>query len=308
MYSVKSLPNFLVIGAARAGTTALYNFLVQHPQIFMPQLKEPGFLMLEGTNLDNPYSNRDYSITDLNTYQGLFADAQSTHTAIGEATTGYLTSAGVIPRIQKYMPEAKLIVLLRNPIDRAYSEWELLFRAGRETLSFAEVIAQEPKAPQSDLPWNPDERKYLRKGLYHAHLTRFYDNFDAEQISIHLYDDWRKKQLDVLSNIYAFLGVDPAFTPDTTIEHNVGGVPKNQMLYNLIFGNKTLKQVAKRVVPTKQIKQVRGLFLDRSKEELTAEIRSQLTEYYHADVTALGALLNRDLSGWLTPTPQGSAR
>lgn len=294
-----NMPNFLVIGAARAGTTALYNFLVQHPQVFMSENKEPGFFMLEGTQIENPYSTREYAVNDLETYQSLFADVKPEHVAIGEATTGYLSSQYVPVRVKQRIPDVKLIALLRNPIDRAYSEYELLLRAGRETRSFEDVIEKEPLDPLTDLPWNPDELKYVRKGMYYAHLSRFYNLFDESQIAVFLYEDWRKNQAETLRRIYAALGVDEGFQPDLNIEHNVGGVPKNQFVYNLVFGSKRLKQVAKAVVPTKHLKKVRGAFLDRSKDALTPQTAHRLAEIYRDDVEALQKLINRDLSHWL---------
>ena len=296
---MESMPNFFVIGAARAGTTALYNFLYQHPQVFMPEVKEPGFFMLEGTQRENPYSDLEYAVSNIDTYRSLFAGAQSQHLAVGEATTGYLTTAHVPERIKARVPEARLIVLLRNPIDRAYSEWELLYRAGREQLSFEEAVRQEPETPATNLPWNPDELKYVRKGLYHAHLTRYYELFDPAQIGVFLFDDWRSNQLDTLQRIYQFLGVDDTFAPDTNIEHNVGGVPKNKFVYDLIFGSDSLKQVAKNLLPTKYLKQIRGAFLDRSKDGLTPQMRQQLIDHYRPDVQALEKLIDRDLSHWL---------
>jgi hypothetical protein len=296
---MKNMPNFFVIGAARAGTTALYNFLVEHSQIFMPEIKEPGFFMLEGTQYANPYSDRNYSISDIEAYQDLFLEARPEHIAVGEATTGYLTSAHVPERIRQHVPDARLIALLRNPVDRAYSEWELLSRAGREPLSFAEAVAREPREPVTNLRWDPDELKYLRKGMYHAHLTRFYEVFDPAQIAVFLYDDWRTHQQETLCKIYGFFGVDDTFAPDMKVKHNLGGVPKNTFVYNLIFRSTRLKKLMKQMVPTRQLKQVRGLFLDFSKEELTPALRSELIEYYRSDVEALQGLLDRDLSHWL---------
>lgn len=294
-----NLPNFLVVGATRAGTSALYSYLEQHPQIYVPEIKEPGFFMLEGTTLKNPYSTTNFAIYDLDTYQSLFDGVEPHHIAVGEATTGYLSSEGVPQRIQHYSPDAKLFAILRNPIERAYSEWQLLVRAGREKLSFEEACRKEVMTPLTDLPWNPDEIKYIRKGMYYAHLKRFYDTFDASQITVFLHEEWLNDQQETLRTIFNTLGVDETFQGEEQMEHNVGGIPKNALAYKVVFGSDRVKKIGKMIIPTKRRKQIRKAFLNRSKEGLTPEIRRELVEVYRSDVESLEGLIGRDLSHWL---------
>ena len=117
-----TLPNFLIIGSAKGGTSSLHYYLRQHPQIFMPDLKEPRFFALEGEtlNFQNPDSaiNHD-SVTNLREYKNLFANAIN-EIGIGEASPLYLYSEKAVRRIKHYVPDAKLIVILRNPVDRSF--------------------------------------------------------------------------------------------------------------------------------------------------------------------------------------------
>ena len=120
------LPNFLVIGAAKAGTTTVYQYLKQHPQVYMSPRKEPHFFSKNGT--------KDYPIPTLEDYQALFQEA-SDEIAIGEASTSYLTHPQTAERIQYHIPHAKLIAILRDPANRTYSLYIMLLMLGKRKLS-----------------------------------------------------------------------------------------------------------------------------------------------------------------------------
>ena len=140
-----TLPNFLIIGSAKGGTSSLHYYLRQHPQIFMPDLKEPRFFALEGgiLNFQNPDSAINYnSITTLREYESLFANVTN-ELGIGEASPLYLYSEKAARRIKHYVPDAKLMVILRNPVDRAFSCYTHLLREGYETLSFEAALKAE---------------------------------------------------------------------------------------------------------------------------------------------------------------------
>ena len=139
------LPNFLIIGAAKGGTTSLYHYLNQHPQVYMSPMKEPRFFALENEKLN--FQNPDKainktSVTSLSEYYKLF-DGVTNETAIGEASPLYMYSTKAVERIAHYVPTAKLIAILRNPVDRAYSCYKHLIAL--EPYSFADAILHEDK-------------------------------------------------------------------------------------------------------------------------------------------------------------------
>ena len=143
-----TLPNFLIIGAMKSGTTSLYHYLKQHPQIYMSSIKEPNFFALEGSNLDfNGAEGKEQiqrlikreSIINIEEYRALFRRAAH-ETAIGEASPMYLYSPEAPYRIRYYVPEAKLITILRNPVERAYSAFLYMTRDGREPLGEANSL------------------------------------------------------------------------------------------------------------------------------------------------------------------------
>ena len=145
----RGLPNFLVIGTGRAGTTSLYHYLAQHPQIFMSPVKEPKFFALEGHSLDfrGPGDERirAETTTTLSAYRQLF-DGVRDEIAVGEASTLYLSHETAPDAIARYVPDVRLIALLRDPAARAHSAFQHLTRDGWEPLAeFEEALRDEPR-------------------------------------------------------------------------------------------------------------------------------------------------------------------
>jgi hypothetical protein len=299
------MPNFLIIGAGKSGTTSLYHYLGQHPEVYMSPVKEPKFFAVEGKNLDyrGPYDetsmNRS-SITDVRAYRSLF-DGVSGEVAIGEASPLYLHSPEAPERINHYIPDAKLIAILRNPVERAYSAFLQRVQKGHEPLrDFAQALQQE-EARTSD-NWAP---RWQTKGIgfYHAHLTRYYGLFDRGQIMIHLYEDLRTDPLGVVQSTFRFLEVDDASVTDVSLRHNISGVPRSRTLQTLVQAPNPLKAVLKPLLPEGLRRRASvGVQKWNATGELPPfqpEVREGLIELYRPDVLQLEELIGRDLSGWL---------
>ncbi len=269
-----SLPNFIILGAAKAGTTALYYYLMQHPQIHVTPLKETNFFALEGQPLDfrgpgdEEYVNR-LSITRLEDYKEQYRWSGG-RTAIGEASPLYLYSPRAVERIRHYVPDAKLIAILRNPVDRAFSAFLHLVRDDREPFSdFRQGLAAELEriAAHWEHIWH-----YKSLGLYHEQLRRYYDAFPAEQIKVFLYKDLRTDPEAMVREMFDFLGVDPSFVPDMTERHNVTRLPPGK------------------------------------KPVLLPEVRAELRNFFREDALRLQDLIGRDVSHWLqTSGPEQEA-
>ena len=260
-----TLPNFIVLGAAKAGTTALYFYLMQHPQVHVTPLKETNFFALEGQPLnfggpgDDEYVNTR-SLTRLDDYVEQYRYATG-KIARGEASPLYLYSTRAVERIRHYAPDAKLVAFLRNPVDRAFSSFLHLVRDGREEFTdFRRGLEAEDRrvADHWEHLWH-----YKRMGLYHEQLRRYYDAFPVGQIKVFLYKDLRTEPERVMRDLFAFLGVDPTFVPDMSQRHNV----------------------------------TTDLPPDR-RPVLRPEVRAELREYFRDDAAQLQALIGRDLSHW----------
>ena len=296
-----NLPNFLIIGAAKAGTTSLYSYLNQHPEIYFSPFKEPRFFALEGLEVNYQGPSQvinEKAINTLDEYTKLFEEVKE-EKAIGEASTLYLYSDRASERIKQYIPQVKLIAVLRNPIDRAYSSYSHLVRDGYETLSFAEALAAE--AERIDRNW-PPLWHYQARGFYYQQLAKYYALFPAEQIKVYLYDDFTNNPLGVAADIFDFLGVDTNFMPNTSQKMNVSGAPKNKALHKIITQDNPLKSIVKQFFPQDLrktlYKKIKSSNLGKS-AKMPIEVRTQLINLYRDDVSKLEKLIDRDLSDWL---------
>jgi hypothetical protein len=302
------MPNFLIIGAMKSGTTSLYQYLNQHPQIYMSPKKEPNFFALEGSSLDfdgaegkekiKRWLERAF-VTDLEEYRALFRGVSS-EKAVGEASPMYLYNPEAPSRIKHYIPEAKLIAILRNPVERAYSAFVYMSRDGREPLSvFSQALQAEETRMATNWEWI---WHYKNVGFYYAQLKRYSDMFDQDQIKVYLYEDLKADPLHVVQDIFRFLRVDDTFNPDTSLRHNVSGIPKNRALSWLLFKRNPVKAGLRPLLPEGMRRLVSISLKNRSLVKappLAPEVRRELTEVYRDDILKLEGLIGRDLSEWL---------
>lgn len=296
------MPNFLIIGAAKAGTTSLYGYLEQHPQVYMSSIKEPRFFALEGEKLDfrGPAQSINHtSVTTLAEYSQLFEEATA-QTAIGEASTVYLSHPKAAERIKHYIPDVKLIAVLRDPAERAFSSYLHLVRDGYETLSFAEALEAEPVRIKEN--WQP-LWYYKERGFYYRQLQKYFKLFEPEQIQIYLYEDLAKNGTGVTQDISRFLGINDNFTPDLT-RKNVSGIPKNRFLQNLLTRKNPLKSILKPLLPESLRQSIVQNVSQRNlgaKPTLSPQTRQNLIAIYREDILQLQDFIQRDLSSWLAP-------
>lgn len=290
-----TMPNFLIIGAMKSGTTALYYYLEQHPQIFMSPVKEPNFFCSESEST----SDTD-AIADVRAYERLFAGV-SDEKAYGEASHCYLYEPKAVERIKSYIPEAVLIAILRNPVDRAYSHFLHMVRNGTEPLAdFSQALREE-----MDGAHRANFQDYVGRGLYHEQLIRYFDAFDEDQIRIYLYEDLNDAATYTLRDIFRFLEVDAEFVPNMSLKHNVSGHPKNKTLDKVLRKQGPVKNAFKLYLPAKLRWRLSRPYDTLKNLNLTEpppiepETRQQLIEVYRKDVLELQELIQRDLAQWL---------
>jgi hypothetical protein len=293
------LPNFLIIGAAKAGTTSLYHYLQQHPQIYMSPLKEPRFFALEGKMIDRADPINRKSIVCLEDYRQLF-DGVTRETAIGEASPMYLASPVAAERIHHYLPEVKLIAILRHPVARAYSHFIYMIQKNIEpTTNFMQALAQ----PDYRLGSFVRTRPYIDYGFYHSQLQRYFRLFRSEQINVFLYDDLQTSSTRLLRQLFQFLEVDDTFLPDLR-PHNASGLPKNRVLHQLLYKSQAIRAALKPLVPV-GLRQTIAKQMQTQKTAyppIPAEAKTYLLQLYRDDILQLQDLLDRDLSHWLHPS------
>ncbi len=297
-----TMPNFLILGAAKAGTTSIYRYLKQHPQIYMSPAKEPKFFAFEGENLDfrglGDEKEANYIVTNIDDYRALYKKVTN-QIAIGEASTIYLYIAKSVERIKYYIPKAKLIAILRDPAERAYSNYLHLIKQEREPLDFAEALAQEEERIKNNW-WS--FWHYKHRGLYYIQLKRYYEAFEKNQIKVYLYEDLKNNPLGMLKDMFGFLEIDDTFTPDISEKvRQAAPIPKNKALESFLSQPHPLKSILSPLLPTsfreKLVNKIR--YLNRGKPKLSPAVRKQLIEFYREDILQLQDLIDRDLSQWL---------
>ncbi len=300
-----TMPNFLLIGAAKSGTSSLYYYLKQHPQIYMPasrDQKEPDFFTLEGESKERIGPNGIHfmgnAITDLESYQELFAGVTN-EIAIGEASTSYIYSEKAPQRIHNYIPNVKIIAILRDPAERAFSHFLFSLSNGREPEpDFKKTLEQEDWRVENNwsFQWH-----HKRRGFYYLQLKRYFDLFPPSQIKVCLYEDIRKDPIALTQDIFKFLGVDDTFVLNVAKVHNPTNVAKNQTLNTLLNRPNPIKDSLKLFMPMGIRKKIAGVLKKKNlgKPKLSPKIRKQLIAEYREDILKLQDLIGRDLSKWL---------
>jgi hypothetical protein len=298
-----TLPSFILIGAAKAGTSSVYSYLAQHPDIFMCTPKEPNFFAFEGQRLNfagpgDVIINRA-SITTLDSYEACFRSG-SGKLARGEASTLYLYDPHAAACIRRYTPDVKLIAILRDPAERAYSSYLHLVRDGREPLSTFEaaLLAEESRILANwEHLWH-----YRRLGFYARQLQRYFDVFDVAQLAVYTYDEFQRDPLQVLRQIFEFLELRSDFRPDLSVRHEVSGVARWPLLNRLMKRPGMLKSVGKRFVSRPLRARVYAAVMKYNivthRPPLAPETRADLVAAYREDIDRLQTMIGRDLSAW----------
>jgi hypothetical protein len=285
-----TLPNFMVIGVAKAGTTSLFRYLDQHPQIFMCSEKGTNFFGYEDarawkwTDEGAPPSLQHFQARTFQDYEAAFAGVTN-EIAIGEVSPQYFRCPTAAQRIHSCLPHVRLIASIRNPAERAFSGFLMRTRRGVAVKDMYEELTPEAS--------------HVREGLYYKRLKRYFDVFPKEQIKILIFEEFRKDPTTAVVDVYNFLGVDTSYIPDTSTKHNSAAVPKLRLL-NRLFYHPMLIRAAKWALP--EGLQVLGMQLRdknlQSPPKLPADLRAKLLDFYRSDILELEALLDRDLSLW----------
>jgi hypothetical protein len=289
------LPNFIVIGAAKAGTTALYWYLEEHPAVFMSPVKETNYFAYgvdeNGRLLYGDPDVHRFPIKSLPEYEQLFAGAGDVR-AVGEASPIYLECPQAPARIRSLLPAVRIICSIRHPVDRAYSDYLMyLRRRGRRFDPDHELTAKSA--------WAQPDSRWMQVSRYYEQISRYFAAFPRDQIDIIIFDDLKRDPAGVVQQVYRGVGVDPEFVPDFDTPHAIGGIPASRLLEGL-FTTSALSAAIRPWVPkraTNWVKRLRSRNM-RQAPPLPAELRRELTSYFHEDIDKTSALIGRSLAHW----------
>lgn len=301
------LPDFFVIGVPKAGTTALHVALARHPHLWMSPVKEPKFFLCEGPPPDRggPGDARSFRqrIWRREDYEALFADAPA-GALRGESTPFYLHDPAAHRRIRDAVPHAKLITLLRDPVDRAHSNWAHLWSAGLEPeRDFVAACRRERQRAAAG--WAPFWR-YLDLGRYGAQVQRLRAVFPPDQILLLRYRDLQERPVVTLDRICAFLGVETGVLDDVPAENVTSHVSdswRNQLLSTVV----RVGTAVDHWLPGRSWSNVEAFLARRLQREqrprqpITAEQRAQLLGDFVDDIRLLERLTGESFADWLDP-------
>jgi hypothetical protein len=306
------VPDFLIVGAARSGTTAVFSYLVRHPQVFMPQAKEPMFLSVYGQDwsyVDIRTGKRArYVVEKLDDYLNLFLPAKNGQ-MIGEASALYLYRYQTsIRNIHDLYGEnalgLKIIILLRNPVERAWSHYWLRRRNGEESLPFE--LAIQPEVIRQRLEQHyVSGFDYIGFGKYFHQVKAFQENFP--QVRILLFEDMVQNMARAGRDLGEFLGLDGVPFDMKEKRINAAGPPKNRffaILEKFVYRPNALKSFLKVLLPYGMRASLKYQLAGRifNREQMDSQLKKELLNIYREDILALAQLIRRDLSPWLSST------
>ncbi len=301
-----TLPNFLVIGSGRSGTTSLHHYLRQHPEVFVPSVKAPSYFYA----LDEPpqavqreQATRTHFVRDLDAYEALF-EGWMGEAAIGEVSPAYLASVRVAGRVREALPDVRLIAVLRDPIERVHARYVARRRDGLESQpTFDALVDAElnssPTFGMCDVPADT-AGTYLAGGFVSHILQTHLELASPDRIRCLLFDDLRREHSRVMSDIFAFLGVDPNIAIDTDTRHNrSGGTIANPLTRAVWRHSSGARSALRPFVPASMRDRTFHLATRSTRRAvISPETQRRLASLYRPEVDRLAQILGRDLSHW----------
>jgi len=298
------LPNFLIVGPPKCGTTSLYQYLNQHPEVFFSEYKEPNYFALAGEKLPKPgpvppeimyqliYSR---SIMDFDKYQAAFTDAGEDK-AIGDASVRYLYFEKAPERIQETIPDVKMIAILREPVSRLYSHYCMNVQYQVEPLGLEEAIMAEDERVAADWGW---DWHYVRIGRYAEQLKRYFKLFAPGQLKVFLHDDFIADPGKMFREVCDHIGIDATFEPDISGRGKVAYRGRNLALDRWLHWPSKTRRGLQKLLPGKASAAVMKGLKEWNRAEvpkLDPELRATLgKKYFEKDLPELADLLGREI-------------
>jgi hypothetical protein len=295
-------PSFVIAGAPRAGTTWLYRNLARHPDVFLTENKEPrhfGVNESDELSFSGPGDARwlSHLVQDRTSYEALFAGARAGQLC-GEASSDYLyRSQTAAPRLHREERSVRLVFLLRDPVQRAFSNWLHHVQHDREPLSFGDALDMEEERIEMGWAW---WWHYTRRGFYAEQLERFLDLFPRDQVLILLHDDLRRDPQGLLNRVCAFLGICPIVDGQVAERQNHSRVMRSPAHARARRLLRPAAAASRQALPRQARERLEGWFDRRTLDPaISAADRHRLRRTYSQDVRLLAEMTGVDLSCWL---------
>lgn len=283
--------DFFIVGAPKAGTTSLYHYLNEHPKIQMSSIKEPNFFSYSSLKRDKLYYHSSI-IDTIEKYHALYVAADVN--LRGDASVSYLFYEDVPQKIHSYNQNAKIIIMLRDPVERAFSHYLMDYRLGLVSESFESIVTK--KLGHRD--FNLFYQQYIEVSKYANQVKRYLEVFGKENIIFIDYDDFKRNTAKTVEEVYMFLEQDKDFRPFFNKKYNTYFAPRNAFIrfaYSLIF----FRKMAVNILPKKFKSIIKKLFfISNRKPKLSQNTRGFLQKKFEPDLRELSALLSKDFLKW----------
>jgi hypothetical protein len=288
-------PNFLIIGAAKCGTTSMHRYLSQHPDIFMPGWKEPSFF------IGDPFKPLNCATQAV--YYKLFKRIKEEH-AFGEASTAYLYDEAAPKLIHEALGNIKIIIMLRDPANMSYSLYNHQVRKEGETIeSFEEALeAEEVRLKNSSFKkkcygWHANYY-YYRRALYYDQVKRYWDTFGQNNIFIILFEDLNADPIGIVQKTFEFLNVEETFIPIIQVHNAAGEILKIPEFWK---DRSLLLQTTAFVFSKTVFKKIHQLLRNIGRKPppaISPETAQKLKKRFYGDICRLETLTGKNLSAW----------
>ncbi|MFT5672222.1 MAG: hypothetical protein ACI9JT_000851 [Polaribacter sp.] len=282
-------PNFFIVGAPKCGTTALFRFLENHPQVFLSDPKEVNFFSKKELEEQRLYY-QDFKPKNENEYLNLFKNVDTQHKIIGEASVSYLYYPEVAGRIHSFNPDSKIVILLRDPVARALSHYLMDKRLGLVNKELVEIFHSEEARDKLNF------QQYFLLGNYASQVKKYLSLFGKNNVKIFFSEELKSNRNNTIQKLYRFLGIQN-FELTEDIKHNAYKEPKGfflKKLYSMSFIRKNIKKV----IPQSILKRGVEFFFNSTPPTLNNPDKILLKKYYYDDICELEKLLTKDLTEW----------
>ncbi len=298
-----SRPNFFIVGAPKCGTTSLYAYLREHPQVFMCEPKEPEHF---SGDLDWRGHMRAERVSDLDDYLALFSEADDA-VAVGEASTWSLFSRAAAERIYAFDPDANVIIMLREPVSMMYSLHGQYLKDGNESIEdFEHALAAEPdRRAGRRIPASshlPVGLQYTAVASYQEQVRRYLERFGRDRVLIIRFDRFSRDTPREYRRVLAFLGLDLNYYPDFHVK-NVASLNRNIRVKRFFKRHRVLAAAMARVLPITVRRRIGDLIQPWASQvrrhPLDPALAARLRREFQREVRELGNLIDEDLRDWI---------
>lgn len=286
--------NLFIVGAPKCGTTSLYNYIDKHPNIFFPKIKEPNYFSHK--HVKSLYYH-DQTIDNISTYENMYKALDTNkYEYLGDSSVSYLFYNDTAKKIYDYNKDAKIIIMLRHPVERAYSHYLMDKRSGYIKSNLSQIIYESNQS--KNILNQQIYQQIIELGHYYNQVKFYLDIFERKNIQIIFFDDFKNNTELVTNNLLNFLDLDSCEI-DFKQRYNEYMVPKNKII-NRIYRFSPLRHFMQKIISNNKLKEkLKNFFLISGKKDpLDNNLKIKLYNYYKEDIEKLEKLLNKDLTHW----------